>query len=149
MKTYKMTNRYRNEHSFTPQKDGTILWEGDFEWSRFGTPNDYTKAYKKYLEYSREPMSLEDFKIEIHKQYFDQETKENKWSFISQEFQRYITSDTSRINMVDPSGGPYLCEDMPVETISKTIYKKLKGMVISHFKPTPEGYKVYLKPSIK
>ena len=140
-----MTNRYRKEQSFTSQDDGTILWEGDFKWCRFGYPNDYTQAYKKYLEYSRDPMSLEDFKIHVHKQSFDEETKENKWSFISQEFSRYVTSDTSRIDMVDPSGGPYLCEDMPVETIAK----ELKGTEISHFKPTPEGYKIYLKPSIK
>ena len=145
MKTYKILNRYNNEHSFTPQDDGTILWQGDFKRCRFGSPNDYTQAYKKYLEYSRDPMSLEDFKIHVHKQSFDEETKEIKQSFISQEFLRYVTSDTSRIDMVDPSGGPYLCEDMPVETIAK----ELKGTEISHFKPTPEGYKIYLKPSIK
>ena len=90
MKTYKMTNRYRKEHSFTPQDDGTILWEGDFEWGR--------------ISYADEGLI---------------------------------------INMVDPSGGPYLCEDMPVETISKEI----KGMVISHFKPTLQCYRIYLKPS--
>ena len=45
--------------------------------------------------------------------------------------------------MVDPSGGPYLCEDMPVETISKEI----KGMVISHFKATLQCCRRYLKPS--
>lgn len=27
MKTYKMTNRYRKEQSFTSQDDGTISWE--------------------------------------------------------------------------------------------------------------------------
>ena len=56
MKPYKMTNRYGDKFTFTPQEDGTILWEGNFEYSRIGYPNDYTKAF---FEYTRDTLIVE------------------------------------------------------------------------------------------
>ena len=29
-------NRYGDEYTFTKQKDGNVLWEGDFEYIRAG-----------------------------------------------------------------------------------------------------------------
>ena len=30
------TNRYGDVYTFTKQEDGSVLWEGKFEWMRFG-----------------------------------------------------------------------------------------------------------------
>lgn len=38
MKEY--TNRYGDIHTFTKQEDGNVLWEGNFEYSRFGYDKD-------------------------------------------------------------------------------------------------------------
>ena len=37
-------NRYNDTYTFTLDEDNNILWEGSFEWCRFGMHNDYTKA---------------------------------------------------------------------------------------------------------
>ena len=34
------TNRYGDIHTFTKQEDGNVLWEGNFEYSRFGYDKD-------------------------------------------------------------------------------------------------------------
>ena len=47
-KTYK--NRYGDTFTFTLQEDGNVMWEGNFKYCRFGMPNDYTKAYKQYID---------------------------------------------------------------------------------------------------
>ena len=33
-------NRYGDNYKFTKQEDGNVLWEGDFEYSRFGYDKD-------------------------------------------------------------------------------------------------------------
>ena len=34
------TNRYGDIYTFTKQEDGNVLWEGSFEWCRFGFDKD-------------------------------------------------------------------------------------------------------------
>lgn len=43
MKAYKYRNRYGDVHSFTPTEDGNILWEGNFEYSRYGWKDDFDR----------------------------------------------------------------------------------------------------------
>jgi hypothetical protein len=50
MKTQEYTNRYGDKFTFTLLDDGNIKWEGNFEYCRIGMPNDYSDAYKVYLE---------------------------------------------------------------------------------------------------
>jgi len=59
--TYK--NRYGDVFTFTPNEDGNILWEGDFQYCRFGWPNVYGDAYREYLNDNEgnEVLSLEEF----------------------------------------------------------------------------------------
>ena len=76
------TNRYGDSFVFTLLKDGNIQWEGNFEYCRYGWPND---------------------SVDI-------------------------------INMVDPSGGPYLTEGM-----------KIMGKTIKEFKSNKEGYLIITK----
>ena len=137
MKTYKMTNRYGDKFTFTPQEDGTILWEGNFKYCRFGCPNDYTQAFFEYTRDTGGGISLEQFKELVHA--YDDEKK--SYVLEDRKYGELVTSNTAIINVVDPSGGPYLCSGMAVESISE----ELTDMEIERFEPVPQGYKIYLK----
>lgn len=133
MKTYKMTNRYGDKFTFTPQEDGTILWEGPFEYCRFGYPNDYTKAFFEYIRDTGGGISLEQF-IELVHAY--DEVKES-YVLEDRKYAELVTSNTAIINMVDPSGGPMLTSGMIIKEISdKEIYR---------FESVEKGWKIYFK----
>ena len=136
MKPYKITNRYGDKFTFTPQEDGTILWEGNFEHCRFGCPNDYTKAFFEYTRDTGGGISLEQFRELVHA--YDDEKK--SYVLEDRKYSELVRSNTAIINMVDPSGGPYLASGMAVESISE----ELTDMEIVRFEPTKEGYKIYL-----
>ncbi len=104
MTQVKIINRYGDEFLFTLQEDGNILWEGKFEYVRIGYPNDYTEAYKKWHNDfpKTEMLSLEDFKNIVHTH--NEETGE--YTYL--EYLKLIKSNTGKIDMVDPSGGPYI-----------------------------------------
>jgi len=133
MKTHKITNRYGDEFTLTLQEDGTILWEGNFEHCRFGCPNDYTKAFFEYTRDTGGGISLEQFKELVHA--YDDE----KESYVLEDrkYAELVTSNTAIINMVDPSGGPYLTRDMKIEQLSP---KK-----VDRFEWVEKGYIIYLK----
>ena len=137
MKAYKMTNRYGDEFTFTPQEDRTILWEGDFQYCRFGHPNDYTRAFFEYTRDTGGGISLEQFRELVHA--YDDE----KESFVLEDkkYRELVTSNTAIIDMVDPSGGPYLTSGMAVESISE----ELEDMEIERFESVGTGWKIYLK----
>ena len=130
----KILNRYGDEFKFTLLEDGNIQWEGNFEYCRFGFPNIYTEAYKKYLEEEcpiphDHCLSLEQFKVEVHRQIYD---KDDNWvgpCDIAKKYQEMVVSDRDTIDMVDPSGGPYLSEGM-----------KMLGKTIKEFKSNDKGY---------
>jgi hypothetical protein len=106
MKKQQYTNRHNDIFIFTPTKEGNILWEGKFEYARCGYENDYSLSYQTYLNGGGE-MSLKEFKEKVHE--YDYETK--SWK-MGEKLNKLITSDTSKLNMVDPSGGPYICVGM-------------------------------------
>ena len=135
MKAYKMTNRYGDKFTFTPQEDGTILWEGNFEYIRVGFPNDYTDAYRAYTT-NGGVMGLNEFKEEVHRQIYDEN---NKWEGPCDTARVYgpMVKSKDEINMVDPSGGPYLTEGM--------VIKELSNKEIYRFESIKEGWKIYLK----
>lgn len=137
MKPHKYKNRYGDEFTFTPTEDGNILWEGDFKYCRFGFPNDYTKAWKKFQE-NYGGLSFEEFKEEVHK-YDDEKNK-----FVYDDIVPLIISKTDEINMVDPSGGPYLTAGMK----SSFAHPDIEGKVIKQFIPTDNGYIIVLVENI-
>lgn len=100
-----MTNRYGDEYTFTLQEDGNILWEGPFFYCRMGWPNDYTEAWEKFQK-DYGGLSFEEFKKEVH----NYDGVKGEYTF--PDLLPLVKSDQSRINMVDPSGGPYLHEGM-------------------------------------
>ena len=137
MKPYKMTNRYGDEFTFTFQEDGTILWEGNFKYCRFGHPNDYTKAFFEYTRDTGGGISLEQFRELVHAYDEEKET----YVLEDRKYSELVTSNTAIINMVDPSGGPYLTSGMAVESISE----ELTDMEIVRFESVEGGWKIYLK----
>ena len=137
MKAYKMTNRYNDEFTFTPQEDGSILWEGNFEYTRIGWPNDYTKAFFEYTRDSGGGISLEQFKELVYA--YDDENE--SYVLEDKKYRELITPNTAIIDMVDPSGGPYLASGMAVESISE----ELEDMEIVRFESVENGWKIILK----
>jgi len=128
-KTYK--NRYGDIFTFTLQDDGNVLWEGNFEYCRIGMPNDYTKAYKEYIDdncNSDHCMSLKQFKEEVHR--WDDET--NK--YVYDKYVRMVDSIKDKIDMVDASGGPYISVGM---SLSLFCFKNLK---VKDFESKDNGY---------
>jgi hypothetical protein len=127
--TYK--NRYGDEFTFTLQNDGNVLWEGKFEYIRIGYPNDYTKAYQSYLD-DREGLDednilcLEEFKRDVH------EYKDGVYLY--PEYIKLVKPLTDEIDMVDPSGGPYMSRGMSLDRFG---FERLK---IKDFKNVDEGY---------
>ena len=119
-------NRYGDVFTFTHTEDGNILWEGNFEYHRTGCPNVYTDAYNEYLK-DGGTMSMPEFVKEVH--YYDPKTFE--FSEISKTYRELIYSDLDTIDMVDPSGGPYLTRGM-----------EFQGKVIDRFESVESGYKI-------
>jgi|TARA_B110000902_G_scaffold84762_1_gene100662 hypothetical protein len=133
MKTHTITNRYGDEFTLTLQEDGTILWEGNFEHCRFGNPNDYTRAFLEYTKDTGGGISLEQFRDLV----YAYDDVKDSYVLEDRKYAELITSNTAIINMVDPSGGPYLTTDMKVEQLSP---KK-----VDRFESVKGGWKIYLK----
>lgn len=123
-----MTNRYGDEFVFTLLEDGNIQWDGKFEYSRFGFPNDYTDAYRAYTT-NGGLMGLKEFKEEVHRSIYDENDNYVGPSDIMRVYGPMVKSKTDVIDMVDPSGGPYLKEGM-----------KFWDKTIKEFKPNENGY---------
>lgn len=129
--TYK--NRYGDEYTFTRDENHDILWEGNFEYCRTGMPNDYTRAYEAYLkdnEHTESVMSLELFKKAVHE--WDDETNNYHYP----EYNRMVESLKDEIDMVDPSGGPYISRGMSLDSFG------FKNYVVKDFKPIDTGIKI-------
>jgi hypothetical protein len=137
METQTYVNRYNDEYKFTPDKDGNLLWEGDFKWCRYGIPNDYTKAYTKYLE-DGEPLGFMDrdtFEEKVHE--YDDEKRE----YVMKDYVQLVESRTDKISMVDPSGGPYIS----VGTNAEFFHSEMKDKKVVDFEQIDTGYKLILK----
>ena len=100
-------NRYKDKYTFTKQEDGTVLWEGPFEYSRIGFPNVYKLAYQKFRKDGGE-LNQYDFEEKVHEQVYDEEGNWLREGPITKEYGPMVFSDTDNLNMVDPSGGPYI-----------------------------------------
>jgi hypothetical protein len=126
--TYK--NRYGDIFTFTRDENHNILWEGDFKYSRIGFPNDYTKAYEAYCNDTEKQMSLEAFKKAVHE--WDDETN----TYYYPEYVTMVESLKDEIEMVDPSGGPYISRGMPLDSFGFNKY------VVKDLQPIDTGYKI-------
>ena len=129
MKEYK--NRYGDKFTFTEDENHDILWEGDFQWCRFGMPNDYTRAYNAYCEDMGNLLTLEEFKIAVHK--YDDIKNEY---VLSNKYTMMVDCLRDEIDMVDPSGGPYISRGTSLSSFG------FKDYIVKDFKKINTGYKI-------
>jgi hypothetical protein len=130
MVTYK--NRYKDIYTFTLLEDKNVLWEGDFKYCRFSFPNVYKEAYQQYRKDGGD-MHIQDFEKEVHS--YDDVTFEH--SEISKKYRSLVYSDTNTIDMVDPSGGPYMTSHMDLGAL---LGEEFENRCIRSFKPVETGY---------
>ena len=127
----KYTNRYNDVFTFTKQEDGSVLWEGTFEHCRFGWPNVYKDAYQQYRKDGGH-MHIEEFEKAVH----EYNNEKSEYTPLAKQYGPLVYSDTNVIDMVDPSGGPYITANMDMKYISE----EFKGRVVSSFVPVETGY---------
>ena len=133
MKAQTYKNRYGDVFTFTRDENHDILWEGNFEYCRIGMPNDYTKAYNAYINDVENPMVFEEFKKAVHE--YDDETL----TYDYPDYIKMVESLTDEIDMVDPSGGPYITRGMSLGSFG------FKDYIVKDFKPIDTGYKIITK----
>ena len=135
-------NRYGDIYTFTKQEDGSVLWEGNFEYCRFGSSNDYKDAYQSYCKdvgsKGEHPMHIEDFKEAVHESVYDENDRYVGPSAIGKQYRDLVKSNPW-ISMVDPSGGPYLNEHT---NLGNFFSDEFDGLCIQSFEPIPTGYKI-------
>lgn len=131
MKNYK--NRYGDEYEFSLMPNGNIMWTGKFEWCRSSWPNVYDKAYAKYQE-DGGTESLEAFIKLVHE--WDEEN--STYTETAKKYGQYVYSDLDTIDMVDPSGGPYIARGNNMESFSK----EFAGKIVHSFNRLEEGYEI-------
>ena len=125
------TNRYGDKFTFELNERGNIDWKGNFKYCRFGMPNDYSKAWEVFnKEYGG--LDYEEFVGAIHT--YDEETN----SYVFADLLPLVESKKNVINMVDPSGGPYIKEGMDMKLLG------LKG-IVKEFIWQEGGYEIILE----
>ena len=127
------TNRYGDQYKFELMPNGNIMWTGKFEWVRCGWPNVYDKAYAKYQE-DGGTESLLIFTQKVH----EWDDLAVGWTEFAQKYGQYVYSDKDTIDMVDPSGGPYIARGNNMESFSKDF----AGKIVHSFKRHEEGYEI-------
>ncbi len=127
----KYRNRYDDEFEFKELSNGNIQWSGNFEYCRFGMPNDYSKAWEVFKE-EYGGLDYEEFVDAVHT--YDEETN----SYVFADLLPLVESKKDVINMVDPSGGPYISEGMNMKTFD------LKG-IVKEFKSNKNGYEIIVE----
>jgi hypothetical protein len=130
----KYRNRYDDEFEFKELSNGNIQWSGHFEYCRYGMPNDYTLAWEAFQE-EYGGMSYEDFKKNVHT--YDEVKKE----YVFKDLLPLITSKTDIINMVDPSGGPFISEGMDLGLLNKEWSDK----IVIEFISNEDGYEIVVE----
>ena len=106
-------NRYNAKITFD-HKGKTVTMSGYGPYFRYGWPNKYDVAYTKYLASAYLDAKLEGNQMltqeEFEKALYVDKGDDSNWhkNLLYQLFGKYIYSDKDTIDMVDPSGGPYL-----------------------------------------
>ena len=143
MSSTEYKNRYNDVFTFTEDVNGDVLWEGKFEWCRSGFPNVYGDAYRAYIE-DNSPygvMEFEAFKEAVHDYQYGDDFSSGKYTMEDRKYAELVYSDMNTINMIDPSGGPYLSEGYNLGAFGD----KLKGKIIDRFESIETGYKIIIK----
>ena len=121
-------NRYKDEIIFE-HKGNTVEMLGG-SWFRYGWPNVYDKAYEKYVESAHVDAKLEGNQILTQKEFervlfITKDEDKYESNALYKLFGKYIYSDKDTIDMVDPSGGPYLSRGMNLKEFFGKDYQDL------------------------
>ena len=125
----KYENRYGDVFTFTKLENGNVLWEGNFEHIRVGFPNVYKKAYQQFRKDGGE-LNQYDFEEKVHEQLYDEEGHWIKAGPITEKYSSLVYSDHDNINMVDPSGGPFIKAHSELGVM---FGEELKGLCVRSF----------------
>jgi hypothetical protein len=82
-------------------------------------------------------MTMGEFKEAVHE--YDKETFES--TPLSKKYRGLVYSDQSIIDMIDPSGGPYMHAGYDMGMFDESF----RGMIAEEFKSVPEGYLIKIK----
>jgi len=139
-------NRYKDKIVFD-HKGNTVTMTGYGPYFRYGWPNVYDKAYEKYVESALVDANLEGNQIltqeEFEKLLFVKKDEDSYESnALYKLFGKYIYSDTDTIDMVDPSGGPYITVGMNLKEFFGRDYEDL---IIESIKIGKNGIKFKIK----
>ena len=139
MEKIEYSNRYNDVFTFSKTEDGNILFEGEFKWMRCSWPNVYDRAYDAYCADADtdERMTLGEFKTAVHE--YDKETFRS--TPFAKKYQGLVYSNKDVIDMIDPSGGPYMHSGYDMGMFDESF----KGMIVKEFKSSPEGYLIIIK----
>ena len=144
-KQAKYENRYGDVYTFTKQEDGSVLWEGDFKHCRVGYPNNYKIAYQQYCKdvgsKGGHPMFIDTFEKEVHEMIYNENDEYVGPGPICAQYGHLVYSEYNNVNMVDPSGGPYL--NTHTNLGDRFNSEELKGLCIQSFEAIDTGYKLH------
>jgi hypothetical protein len=126
-------NRYNDHYTFEKDVDGNIIWKGPFQYCRFGFPNVYDEAYEQYQKDGGKE-SLLTFKTLVH----EWDDAAVSYTELAKKYMPFIYSDTKKIDMVDPSGGPYIASGYDMSNFGE----EFAGCVVESFSAVPVGYKI-------
>ena len=124
------SNRYNDKITFD-HKGKTVTMTGYSPFFRYGWPNKYDKAYSRYLASAYIDANLEHNQIlteeEFERALYIDKAEDYNWhqNALYQLFGKYIYSDKDTIDMVDPSGGPYLTRRMNLKQFFGKDYQDL------------------------
>lgn len=135
-------NRYGDIYTFTPQEDGSILWEGDFKYCRYGWPNVYKEAYQAYCKdvgsKGERPMYIDSFKEAVHESVYDENDSYVGPGPIAKKYGSLVYPDKDTIDMIDPSGGPYITLHQDLSWLGE----EFKNFCVSTITPAETGYRL-------
>ena len=105
-------NRYKDKITFD-RKGKTVTMSGYSPYFRYSWPNVYDTAYEKYVESAVVDAKLEGTQILTQEEFVEalharKDEDEYGYNALYKLFGKYIYSNKDIIEMVDPSGGPYL-----------------------------------------
>jgi hypothetical protein len=122
-------NRYKDKITFD-HKGKTVTMSGYSPYYRYSWPNVYDIAYEKYVESAVVDAKLEGNQImtqeEFEKALYVRKDEESYgYNALYILFGKYIYSNKDVIEMVDPSGGPYLSLGTNLKTFFGKDYEDL------------------------
>lgn len=129
-------NRQGDIYTFTLQEDGSILWEGKFEYCRVMYPTVYEKAYQQYRKDGGQ-MHIDTFKEKVHE--FTYKNGECiGLAEIGKKYNYLIHLDKNTIKGIDPSGGPYIKVHQELDWLGE----EFKNLCVSTITRVETGYKI-------